>query len=149
MASSDYYYDKYQDKKAEASRYKNDIKDLQKVLENLTDYMNDEVLAVNRKLDALKKDLDKSIRYNVTYTMTANDIGNGKEPDVSADGHLSIAIRELEEEIARLTRLKDNAQAASDEYYDDYKDAKERERRARQLEREREKAEKESKKNNS
>ena len=32
MASSDYYYDKYQDKKAEAKEYGNDLTDLQKIL---------------------------------------------------------------------------------------------------------------------
>ncbi len=132
MASSSYYYNKYKQKKKEVSEYEDNIKDVKKILSNLTDSMSDEIRAINNELDALKSDLNKSVRHDGVFTANANAVTSEKEKTVSADPNLSTAIRELEEEISRLNRLKQQAAEDRDYYYRKYKAAKERERKERE-----------------
>lgn len=129
MASSSYYYNLYKQKKSAVKSFDGDLKDLQKALDNLTDTMNDEIRAINNELEDLKSDLNKSVRHNSKFTSRANAVTAEKEKTVTADPHLSIAVRELQEEISRINRLRSQAITDRDYYYQKYKDKKEEERR--------------------
>ena len=129
MASSSYYYNLYKQKKNVVKSYDDDLNDLRKALRNLTDTMNDEIRAINNELEDLKSDLNKSIRHNSKFTSCANAVTEEKEKAVTADPSLSVAIRELEEEIARINGLRSHAITDRDYYYGKYKDKKEEERR--------------------
>lgn len=129
MASSSYYYNLYKQKKNAVKSYDNDIGDLRKALSNLTDTMYDEIRNVNNELEDLKSDLNKSIRHNSKFTSRANAVTAEKEKTVTADPHLSIAVRELQEEISRINGLRSQAVTDRDYYYQKYKDKKEEERR--------------------
>lgn len=129
MASSGYYYNLYKQKKNVAKSYEDDISDLRKALNNLTDTMNDEIRAVNNELEDLKSDLNKAVRHNAKFTSRANAVTSEKEKAVTADPNLSVAVRELEEEISRLNGLKTTAINDRDYYYRKYKEKKEEERR--------------------
>ena len=127
MASSSYYYNLYKQKKNAVKSYDDDIDDLRKALSNLTDTMNDEIRAVNNELEDLKADLNKSIRHNSKFTSRANAVTSEKA--VTADPNLSVAVRELEEEISRLNGLRTTAINDREYYYQKYKEKKEEERR--------------------
>lgn len=129
MASSSYYYNLYKQKKSAVKSYDDDIGDLRKALNNLTDTMNDEIRAVNNELDDLKSDLNKAIRHNAKFTSRANAVTSEKEKTVTADPDLSVAVRELEEEISRLNGLRTTAINDREYYYQQYKRKKEEERR--------------------
>ncbi len=129
MASSSYYYNLYKQKKNAVKSYDDDIDDLRKALSNLTDTMNDEIRAVNNELEDLKADLNKSIRHNSKFTSRANAVTSEKEKAVTADPNLSVAVRELEEEISRLNGLRTTAINDREYYYQKYKGKKEEERR--------------------
>lgn len=129
MANSSYYYNLYKQKKNAVKSYEDDIGDLRKALSNLTDTMGDEIRAVNNELEDLKSDLNKAIRHNAKFTSRANAVTSEREKTVTADPHLSVAVRELEEEISRLNGLKTTAINDRDYYYRKYKEKKEEERR--------------------
>lgn len=124
MASSSYYYNLYKQKKNAVKSYDDDIDDLRKALSNLTDTMNDEIRAVNNELEDLKADLNKSIRHNSKFTSRANAVTSEKEKAVTADPNLSVAVRELEEEISRLNGLRTTAINDREYYYQKYKGKK-------------------------
>lgn len=128
MANSSYYYNLYKQKKSAVNSYDDDLKDLRKALSNLTDTMSDEIRAINNELDDLKSDLNKSIRHNSKFTSRANAVTTEKEKTVTADPNLSVAVRELEEEIARINGLRNTAISDRDYYYREYKEKKEQER---------------------
>ena len=128
MANSSYYYNLYKQKKSAVNSYDDDLKDLRKALSNLTDTMSDEIRAINNELDDLKSDLNKSIRHNSKFTSRANAVATEKEKTVTADPNLSVAVRELEEEIARVNGLRNTAINDRDYYYRKYKEKKEQER---------------------
>ena len=129
MADSGYYYNLYRQKRNAVNSYEEDIKDINKALSNLTDKMYDEIRAINNELDDLKEDLKKSVRHNAKFTSRANAFGVEKEKTVTADPILSVAVRELQEEISRLTSLKNQAIQDRDYYYWKYKEKKEEERK--------------------
>ena len=129
MASSSYYYNLYKQKKKAVRSYDGDLKDLRKALDNLTDTMSDEIRAINNELEDLKSDLNKSVRHNSKFTSRANAVTAEKEKTVTADPHLSIAVRELQEEISRINGLRSQAITDRDYYYQKYNDKKEEERR--------------------
>ena len=128
MANSSYYYNLYRQKKSAVNSYDDDLKDLRKALSNLTDTMSDEIRAINNELDDLKSDLNKSIRHNSKFTSRANAVAAEKEKTVTADPNLSVVVRELEEEIARVNGLRNTAINDRDYYYRKYKEKKEQER---------------------
>ena len=128
MASSSYYYNLYKQKKKEVSSYDGDIKELNKVLSNLTDTMNDEIRAINAELDDLKSDLNKSIRHNATFTSRANGTTSEKEKAVTADSRLSRVVQEIEEEITRVNGLRTTAVNDRGYYWNQYERKKEEER---------------------
>ena len=128
MANSSYYYNLYKQKKSAVNSYDDDLKDLRKALSNLTDTMSDEIRAINNELDDLKSDLNKSIRHNSKFTSRANAVTTEKEKTVTADPNLGVAVRELEEEIARVKGLRNTAINDRDYYYRKYKEKKEQER---------------------
>ena len=130
MADSSYYHNLYKEKKKDANKYEGNIKDLQKVLGNLSGDMNDEIRAVNNEIDDLKADLDKSVRHDAVFTKSANDIVAQKEEVISLDALLSVAVSELEEEIWRVTKLKDDAIRDRDYYWNKYEQKKAEERQA-------------------
>lgn len=130
MASSSYYYEQYKIKKDEAVKYGRNINDLDKIHGNLVDDMYDEIRNINNELDALKEDLNKSVRYNAAYTARANGFLDKKEMGVGADEKLRETKADLEYEISRLNGLKQQAEADRDNYYRSYLEEKQREREA-------------------
>lgn len=128
MANSSYYYSLYKQKKSTINSYDDDLKDLRKALSNLIDTMNEEIKAINNELDELKSDLNNSIRHNSKFTSRANAVTTEKEKTVTADPNLSVAVRELEEEIARINGLRNTDINDRDYYYRKYKEKKEQER---------------------
>lgn len=140
MASSSYYKKKYKEKRKEAEDYKDKKGDINTILKNLRDSMGDEIRAVNNELDALKNDLDKSVRHDSVFSGNSNIASSKKESSIASDAKLSVAVSRLEDEVARLEKLRQQALEDEEYYYEKYLDAKERERE----ERERERAEKES-----
>ena len=62
------------------------------------------------------QDLKKAVRHNATFTNRANAFGTEKEKAVTADGNLSISVRELDEEISSLTTKKNQAVSDRDYY---------------------------------
>lgn len=129
MASSSYYYNRYKQNKNAVKSYDDDIGDLQKALSNLTDTMSDEIQAVNNEMEDLKSDLNKAVQHNSKFTSCANAVTSNKEKAVTADPVLSVAVRELEEEIARLNGLRTTAINDRDYYYREYTDKVAEERR--------------------
>lgn len=130
MASSSYYYNIYKQNKNAVKSYDDDLKDLRKALSNLTDTMNDEIRAINNELDDLQSDLNKSVRHNSKFTSRANAVTSEKEKTVTADPNLSVVVRELEEEIARINGLRNTAINDRDYYYRKYEGKKGEERKA-------------------
>lgn len=124
MAASSYYYDLYKQKKKDANSYDGNLKDLRKILSNLTDNMSDKIRAVNNELEDLKSDLNKGIRHNASFTSRASAVNAEKEKAVTADSLLSAAVRELQEEISRVNGLKNQAESDRDYYYQQYKNNK-------------------------
>ena len=128
MADSSYYYNLYKQKRDAVKSYDSDLKDLNKALSNLTDTMGDEIRAVNTELEDLKSDLNKGVRHNSSFTSRANAVTTEKEKAVTADPLLSVAVRELQEEISRINGLKSTAVGDRDYYYRKYKEKEEQER---------------------
>lgn len=124
MAASSYYYDLYKQKKKDVNSYDGNLKDLRKILSNLTDNMSDKIRAVNNELEDLKSDLNKGIRHNASFTSRASAVTAEKEKAVTADSLLSAAVRELQEEISRVNGLKNQAESDRDYYYQQYKNNK-------------------------
>ena len=127
MASSSYWYSLYTEQKNLAKKYDGQIKELNKILDNLENDLGDEINHANREIDDLKEDLGKAVRHNAAFTVHTNALESEKEKSAAADSDLSVSIRELDSEIARLTTLRDNAISASDDYYRRYEEAKEAE----------------------
>ncbi len=128
MADSSYYYNLYKKKRDAVKSYDGDLKDINKALSNLTDKMGDEIRAVNRELEDLKSDLNKSVRHNSSFTSCANGLTAEKEKAVTADALLRVAVSELQEEISRINGLRNTAVDDRDYYYRKYKEKKEQER---------------------
>ena len=127
MASASYYKSMYESYKSKAEGYGDDIGDLEKIQKNLDSRLDDEIKAVNKKLDALKDDLDKSVRYVSKFVSHASDVEDDRENTVSSDAKLGSASENVESEIARLRNLKVSAQANRDYFYRMYKSAAEAE----------------------
>ena len=130
MINSTYYNNLYKQKKSAIKSYDGNLKDLRKALTNLTDTMYDEIRAVNGELDDLKSDLAKGIRHNAKFSSQTSSLSSKKEKAVNADPFLSVVIRELQEEIDRVSRLKNQAVQDRDNYYNQYRTKKEEERQA-------------------
>ena len=128
MADSGYYWNLYWKKRKEVESLKDDIKDIEKIRDSLTDDFYDEIRNVNNELDAMKEDMKKAVRHNATFTAQANGLGNEKEKAVTADSLLGTTIQELNEEISRLTTKKKQVEANRDHYYNEYKQKKEEEK---------------------
>lgn len=128
MANSSYYYNVYKQKKNAVKSYDDDLKELKKALDNLTDTMYDEIHAVNNTLEELKNNLNNSVRHNSKFTSRANEVAFEKEKTVTADPNLSIAVRELQEEVSRIKALRSQAVSDRDDFYRRYKNKKDEER---------------------
>ena len=128
MANSSYYYNLYKQRKSSVKTYDDDLKDLRTAFDKLTDTMGDEIRAINNELEDLKSDLKKCVRHNSKFTSHANAITSKKEKTVTADSHLSIVVRELQDEIYRISQLRNQAINEREYYYQKYKAKKEEER---------------------
>lgn len=129
MASSSYYYNLYKQKRNEANKYEEDLRDLRKILNKLTGSMGDEIRAVNNELDDLKEDLKDSVRHNDKFSQSVRSISSEKEKAVTKDRYLRVAVNELEDEISRVTGLKNQAVKDRDYYKRKYEEEKAEERR--------------------
>ncbi len=130
MPDSTYYYKLYKGKKDAVNSYEGDLKDLRKILNNLTDNLYDEIRAVNYEFDDLKSELNKGVRHNSRFTARANAFSAEKEKTVTADPNLRQSVTELQEEITRVTNLKNQAAQDSDYYYRKYQSKREEEKQA-------------------
>ena len=126
--SSGYYHDLYKQNKNICKDCENDLKDLNKIYNNLTDDMGDKIHDVNVKMEDLKSDMLKAIRHNYTFTATANGVTTEKEKTVTADTYLGTTVSELQDEISRLNRKMNDAADQRDYYYSQYKAKKQEER---------------------
>ena len=127
MASASYYKSMYESYKSKAKEYGDDIGDLEKIQKNLDSKLDDEIKAVNKKLEALKDDLEKSVRHVSKFTSHSADVEDDEEKSVSSDTKLGSASENIESEIVRLQNLKISAQSNRDYYYRMYKNAEEEE----------------------
>ena len=126
---SSYYRDLRNKQEDKADEYEKNIKELQKIIDDIYDDFYDDIRDVNGKVDNLRTDLKKGVRHNSTFTRRANSLLDNKEKAASADPKLKLAIIELNEEIARLRRLKRNAEEKYDQYDREYENKKDEEQR--------------------
>lgn len=133
MASSSYYYSKYREKKKEVQNYDDNLKDLNKILDNLTYDLGDEISSVNIEINALISNLNNSVRHNLLFTTKAHAFEDEKEKSVDVDSRLGASKYALEEEIARINTLRNQAISDRDYYYRKYTEKKAEERAAAEL----------------
>ena len=124
MANSGYYHDLYRQKKSEVGAYKDDLKNLRRAYEELTDNSYQRIAGINSKLESLQDDLYSGIRHETRFTVRANELTTRKESGVTADGTMRTVLSTLEEEIARLENLKTRAELDKDRFYQTYKEKK-------------------------
>lgn len=129
MADSGYYWSMYWKKRKEVNSLKDDIKDIEKIRDNLCDDFYDEIRNVNNELDALKADMNRAVRHNAVFTAQANSLGSEKEKAVTADSMLGTTVRELNEEVSRLNAKRNQAESDRDYYYRKYEEKKEEEKK--------------------
>lgn len=128
MRESSYYNEQYNRCKSEVKDCEKNIKLLLKVKDRLTNDFYDEQGNVNKELDDLKEDLDKSVRHDAKFSSTASACYTYKEKSTTADSYLNNVVIALENEIATLKRKKETAEQNRDENYKNYKTKKEEER---------------------
>lgn len=130
MASSSYYYELYKKYKKLAKEYGDNIKDLQKINNTVSDDLYSKIQSVNNELDNLKEDLVKSVRHNSDFSKTTNSLPSKKEKGVSSDNNMRNVTNELSDEISELNRKKNDAEDDRDYYYRRYQEKKQEEREA-------------------
>ena len=128
MASSSHYQNLYRKKKNEVDQYDDDLKDLNRILENMAYELPFDIMDVNFGFDGLKEDLNKAVRHNSLFTNRANAFENKKEKSMGLDRNLSSTQNALEDEVARVTNLRSQAISSRDYYYDKYKEKQAEER---------------------
>ncbi len=130
LKNSQYYLEKYKQKKKEVEDYDDDLRDLNRIMSNLADNLFDEITAVNNRIDDLKRDLNNGVRHNSRFTSCANAFGSEKEKTINSDCHLGPSKDALEDEISRIQKLRNQAANDRDDYYEKYKEKKEEEKAA-------------------
>lgn len=133
MANSSYYKSLYNQQNDKVNDYKRHIKSLEKIYSNLAGEQDNEIHAVNEKIDDLIDDLKAGVRYNVNYNTNASDLLEVKELSPGADGILNSALNSISDELDSLNRKMAQAESDRDYYWSMYNQKKEEER----LERER------------
>ncbi len=127
MASSSYYYDLYKKYKKLAKEYEDNLDDLRKINNKISDDLYSKIQAVNNEIDNLKEDLVKSVRHNSDFSKTTNSLQSKKEKGVTADSQMRTVSNELGEEIRDLEKKKNDAEDDRDYYYQLYKQKKQEE----------------------
>lgn len=127
MASSKYWNNLYKDKKSEAKNYNDRLNEIIKIRGTLEDFRS-EIRNVNDEIDDLQEDLRKAVRHNYRFEANTNNLVAEKEKATTADPNLKNSMNELDDEITRLGTLKTNAERDRDQYYQNYKAAKDQER---------------------
>lgn len=127
MASSSYYYDLYEDYRDKAKKYGKNIESLQSIRNKLSNDFYDEQKNVNKELEDLKEDLEKSVRYDSLFKTVINENDDYKEKTCGADDDLKNVFTQLDEEITSLSNKKSSAESSRDYYHDKYEEEKERE----------------------
>ena len=130
MSGSSYYYSLYIQKKNEVEGYEDNLKELNRIINNLLSNLNDEISSVNNEIDSLIYALNKGVRHNSTYNSRANSIYDTKEKAVVLDSHLKVSQEGLDDEIIRLKSLKEQAISERDNYYNQYLTARAEEKAA-------------------
>lgn len=128
MASSSYYHDLYLKKKKEVKNYDEDLEDLNKILKSLVYNLNDEINAVNSAIEELGSDLNKSVRHNINFTKEVNSLKEKKEKSIDLDKYLSNSKDAIEDEIAKINRLRTEAIDDRNYYNNKYLEKKEYEK---------------------
>lgn len=137
MASSGYYYRQYNECGKKIQVLDKNISELSKIRNSLTGDFYDEQSNVNKELDDLEEDLQKSVRHDSKFAVIASSCNSYKEKASTADKDLGSAVTSLESEIASLESKKRNLEAERDENWRRYRQEKEREDREERERRER------------
>lgn len=128
MADSDYYNDLYKQYKKKAGEYKDNIRELTKIKNKLTENFYDEQNNVNKKLSNLEEDLLKSVRHDSAFSSIAAKSVSFKEKSTASDYNLRCVVTALEDEIAALNNKKDTAERNKKDSYEQYQTRKQEER---------------------
>lgn len=124
MANSKYWKDLRNKENDKIKKYKDQIKDLEKIYTNLTEKLNDEIRNVNGKIDDLQDELSTAVRHNSTFSRQASQLEHEKEKAATADSMLKTTASNISEEISDLKKKKKACQDKYDEYDKKYQDAK-------------------------
>lgn len=127
-------------------KYAKYVKELQAILYNITGGLDDEINAVNRKVDDLQEDLWKSVKYNSRFKTNTDELDSKKEPRVRAVADYNSAIDSIDAEIRRISNLQSNAQSSADYYTTQYNNEKRRIEEEKRKEKEKKEKEKQNKK---
>lgn len=130
MANSNYYHNQYNSYKSEMSGYDKNLKALIKIKDSLVNDFYDEQSNVNKELNDLKDDLNKSVRHDYNFNVIASGCESYKEKVTTADTNLNSVVIALENEINSLSAKKSIAEQNMNTQYQNYNNAKEEERRA-------------------
>ncbi len=128
MASSTYYYNQYKNYKKQAKEYGDNISELQKIYNSVTNDLYGKIQPVNNEIDNLVDDLKKSVRNNGSFDSSTNSLYSKKEKGVTADHYMRTVVSELQDEINELNRKKNDAEDDRDYNYNLYKQKQKEER---------------------
>ena len=128
MATSAEYEELYEQYKSAYNIYKDNLKDLNAILKAMTKNLDDDISKVNKKIDNLIDDLDKSVRHNASFKKNKKYLTD--QSSVYVDSNMSAAIREIQEEIASVSKKKNDAESYRDYYKKLYDQAVEEENAA-------------------
>lgn len=125
--SSSYFLKLYKEEKDKAKKYEKWIKQLQTIRQNAAGGLDDEIRNVNREITELCDDLKSAVKHDQVFASEVYEIGSSTEAGSGSDRYLRSTQSELDEEIRDLSRKKDEAERSSSEYYNMYKQEKQRE----------------------
>lgn len=136
MASSSYYWQKCREMKDEAKRYKENWRDLEKILKDVEKDFDNNVTDVNKALNQCEEKLEDGVRYLAAFTTAqSSELSGQKEAVPGRDGDMSEVQNSLENEIAALKKKEQDALDEAKRYKDLAKaaEAEEAAERARAL----------------
>lgn len=127
MPDSKYYNRLYKEKRDAVRGYDDNLTELRRIQSNLNNSVSGEVYNVNSRIDFLSNYLGQAVRYNSGFDTTKNSLPSKREPSVESDAKLVTVSSEIDEEITRITNLKNTAADQRDYYYSQYKAKKDEE----------------------
>lgn len=119
MKSKEYYalWDK---EKKQVTKFKGRIKELKAIIDNLNWSFDDEVRDSNNYISELYTDIGEAIKNGASISVLKENVQAQKNFYPESDTKLSNVYVEINNEINRLTRKKENAEANRDYYKKEY-----------------------------